>query len=209
VVTAPNIAVFASGGGSNLQALIDANLRGDLLAPVALVVSNRSTSGALERARKHNIPWAHISSKTHPDPDSAILEQLAEHKIELIALAGYLKLISPKLIAHFTHKILNIHPGPLPRFGGHGMYGSHVHQAVLDSGVRVSGPCIFTVTKGLCSQNERSQYSLETTLKRLQREYCRPNMIYTGARSRRTSARIFMLHKKQPRSYLSRSRLKR
>ena len=147
MVTAPNIAVFASGGGSNLQALIDANLRGDLLAPVALVVSNRSTSGALERARKHNIPWAHISSKTHPDPDSAILEQLAEHKIELIALAGYLKLISPKLIAHFTHKILNIHPGPLPRFGGHGMYGSHVHQAVLDSGVRVSGPCIFTVTK--------------------------------------------------------------
>lgn len=142
---APRLGVLASGGGSNLQALIDAHARGDLSCPVALVISNKASAGALERARRHGIPAVHISGRTHGDPHAAILEQLRAHDVDVVVLAGWLKLVPPTLLAAFPDRVVNIHPGPLPEFGGKGMYGMHVHRAVLAAGVERSGPTVHLV----------------------------------------------------------------
>ncbi|MFO7566677.1 MAG: phosphoribosylglycinamide formyltransferase [Enhygromyxa sp.] len=141
----PRLAVLASGGGSNLQALIDAHERGDLPAPVVLVISNRRDAGALERARRHGIPAFHVGRKQHPDLEARMLELLREHRVDVVVLAGWLSLVGPRLLAAFPNRVINIHPGPLPRFGGKGMYGRHVHEAVLTSGVERSGPTVHLV----------------------------------------------------------------
>lgn len=138
------LGVLASGGGSNLQAIIDAIERGDLPARIGVVISNRSSAGALDRARRHGIAARHVSSKSHPDEPEALRETLAEAGVDLVVLAGYLKLV-PKAVLEAFPRILNIHPAPLPRFGGRGMYGQRVHQAVLDAGVSHSGPTIHWV----------------------------------------------------------------
>ena len=142
----PRLAVLASGGGTNLQALIDASERGDLSAKVALVVSNNSKSGALERARKHDIAWRHISSRTDDNPDQALLDALREHGCGVIALAGYMKKLPELVIAAYPGRIVNIHPAPLPAFGGQGMFGDHVHERVLAEGAKASGPTVHVVT---------------------------------------------------------------
>lgn len=141
----PRIGVLASGGGSNLQALIDAHARGDLPAAVVVVISNNSKAGALERARRHDIPALHISAKTHDAPDAAILAALQAHDVDLVVLAGYMKLLSPRVLRAYEGRVLNIHPGPLPEFGGQGMYGRHVHEAVLARGAKSSGPTVHIV----------------------------------------------------------------
>ena len=146
VAKSPRIAVMASGGGTNLQALIDASERGEFSANIALVISNNSKSGALERARKHDIPALHLSSRTHEDPDAALLAAVREHDCQVIALAGYMKKLPASLIAAFPDHIVNIHPGPLPAFGGQGMFGDHVHERVLAAGVKHSGPTVHIVT---------------------------------------------------------------
>lgn len=140
----PRLAVLASGGGSNLQALIDAHERGDLPAPVVLVISNRASAGALERARRHGIPALHVGRK-EADAQRRMLELLREHAVDVVVLAGWLALVGPQLLAAFPDRIVNIHPGPLPRFGGQGMYGRHVHEAVLSAGVPRSGPTVHLV----------------------------------------------------------------
>ena len=137
--------MLASGGGTNLQALIDAHERGDLPAPIVLVISNRASAGALERARRHAIATAHVGRKRYPDPSARILELLAEHRVDVVVLAGWLKLIDPRLLAAYPARVINIHPGPLPRFGGKGMYGTRVHEAVLEAGVSHSGPTVHLV----------------------------------------------------------------
>ena len=112
------------------------------------MISNNSGSGALARARKYGIPAAHLSSKTCATPealDEAILNTLHEHQVELLVLAGYMKKIGPKTLAAYDNRILNIHPALLPSFGGAGMYGHHVHEAVLASGAKVSGVTIHLV----------------------------------------------------------------
>lgn len=124
---------------------MDAHARGDLPAPVVLVISNNSRAGALQRARDAGIAWAHISSKTHPDPGAAIVEALASAGVELVVLAGYMKLVDPRIVARWRGRILNIHPAPLPRFGGRGMFGEHVHRAVLEAGVAETGPTVHLV----------------------------------------------------------------
>lgn len=139
------LAVLASGGGSNLQALIDAHARGDLPASIELVISNRAKAGALERARRHGIPAHHVGRKQHADPDARILELLRAHRIDVVVLAGWLRLIDPRVLAAYPGRVINIHPGPLPRFGGKGMYGIHVHEAVLAAGVASSGPSVHLV----------------------------------------------------------------
>ncbi|WP_258183071.1 phosphoribosylglycinamide formyltransferase [Enhygromyxa salina] len=150
---APRVAVLASGGGSNLQALIDAHERGDLPAPIVLVISNRAKAGALERARRHGIPAIHVGvgrrarRQDHGDPHARILELLREHRVEVVVLAGWLVLVDPGLLAAFPERVINIHPGPLPRFGGKGMYGLHVHEAVLAAGVKSSGPTVHLVNE--------------------------------------------------------------
>lgn len=139
-------AVLASGGGSNLQALLDhlASLGETRALDVVLVASDRPTAGALERARSAGIETATIESIRHPDAPP--LDQLlATHGIELVVLAGYLRLIPPEVTRHFAGRMLNVHPGPLPRFGGAGMYGQRVHRAVLEAGADTTGPTVHLV----------------------------------------------------------------
>ncbi len=141
-------AIFASGGGSNFQALIDRREAGDLHADLALLVGNNSAAPAFERARKHGIKALHLAMSQFPDEASystKLLSVLREHAIELIVLAGYMKKIPATVVAGYMNRIVNIHPALLPAFGGTGLYGEKVHQAVLDYGAKVSGITIHFV----------------------------------------------------------------
>lgn len=143
-----NIAVFASGRGSNFEAILHAIQRGELPARVVLLVSNTSSAGALELARAHNIPAVHLSPTQFPGEEAYIermLALLSEHRVDLIALAGYLKKIPGRVIEQYRNRIVNIHPALLPKFGGPGMYGIHVHKAVLAAGETVSGATVHLV----------------------------------------------------------------
>lgn len=148
------IAVLASGGGTNLQALIDAQKAGKINGSIELIISNRKNAYALERARLANIARDYISAKSYPDPsdyDKALLDSLKARQIDLIVLAGYLKILSPVLFEHYENKMINIHPSLLPAFGGDGFYGIHVHNAVYQSGAKVSGATVHFVTEGIDS----------------------------------------------------------
>ncbi len=142
------LAVFASGRGSNLEAILRNIANGSLTAEVALVISNRSSAGALEIARQEGIPSFHVSSKHfagEQEYESHLLKLLADHQIELIVLAGYLKRIPGSVIRQYRNRILNIHPALLPAFGGPGLYGHFVHEAVLNYGCKVSGATVHLV----------------------------------------------------------------
>lgn len=138
-------AVLASGGGSNLQALLDyLDVRGESRrADVALVVSNKPDAGALQRAQARGIATAIVSGKA---TDLAQMESLLEqHRIDLVVLAGYLRMVPPALTRRLRGRIINVHPALLPAFGGPGMYGDRVHEAVLARGTRISGPTVHFV----------------------------------------------------------------
>ncbi len=131
-----------------MQAVIDACKTGELQASPAVVISNNSGSGAIARARQEGIPWFHLSGKTHPNPeelDLAILRALREHAVDVIVLAGYMKKLGAKTLSHFSNRILNIHPALLPKYGGKGMYGMRVHEAVINAGETESGVSIHIV----------------------------------------------------------------
>ena len=143
------IAVFAYGGGSNLQAILD---HFDSLGPsapgqVKLVVSNRENSGALQRAQTRRIAQYFVEPVGGPDWPSALLAPLGACHIDLIVLAGYLRKIPPEVIRKYENRIVNVHPALLPKFGGKGMYGRHVHQAVIDAGEKISGVTVHLVTQ--------------------------------------------------------------
>lgn len=143
-----NIGVFASGRGSNFQAILDAIQHRALIARVTLLLSNKSDAGALEAARLHNIPAIHLSQKQFPDEESfaaAMLTALKKHDVQIIALAGYLKKIPTVVVREYRNRILNIHPALLPSFGGQGMYGHYVHEAVIASGAKLSGATVHLV----------------------------------------------------------------
>ena len=136
------IGVLASGGGTNLQAIMDAIAGGRLDAEIRVVISNNSRALALKRARAAGIPTVHLSGATHPDPDAldaAIADALANRGVRLVALAGYMKMLGPRTLARFRNRVINIHPALLPKFGGRGMYGERVHAAVLAAGERETG----------------------------------------------------------------------
>ena len=142
------LAVMASGGGTNLQAIIDASESGEIDARVVVVISNNSAAGALERARRHGIEALHLSRRqfaSGEDFDRALLEAFRSRRTDMIILAGYMKLLSPVVVNAFHHRILNIHPALLPCFGGEGMYGMRVHRAVIESGTRYSGVTVHLV----------------------------------------------------------------
>jgi formyltetrahydrofolate-dependent phosphoribosylglycinamide formyltransferase len=138
------VAVLASGGGSNLQALLDHHdaLGAARRSDVALVVSNRADAGALDRARARRVGAAVLA-----DPaDGAALQALLDtHGVELVLLAGYLKLVPEAVTRRYHGRMLNVHPALLPAFGGPGMYGARVHRAVLAAGARVSGATVHFV----------------------------------------------------------------
>ena len=128
---------LASHNGSNMQAIIEACKTGALQATPVVVISNNADSGALARAKRESIPHYHLSLKTHPTPellDQAIFDTLIAHHVDIVILAGYMKKLGVKTLARFDGAILNIHPALLPKFGGQGMYGIHVHEAVLAAG---------------------------------------------------------------------------
>ncbi len=145
------LAVFASGGGSNLQALIDRFNRPDSTAPVrvALVISDRADAPALERARRAGIEATHIQVNGRPAELSTreMLAALESADIDLIALAGYLRLLPAAIVKRYPDRIVNIHPALLPRFGGKGMYGLKVHEAVLAAGEKESGATVHFVNE--------------------------------------------------------------
>ena len=134
------IAVFVSGGGTNLQSLIDAINDGYMNAEIALVISNKENAYGLERARKANIKAEYIKDQ------SLILTRLKEEGIDLIVLAGYLAIISDELINEYKNRIINIHPSLIPSFSGPGYYGLRVHKKVLERGVKVSGATVHFVS---------------------------------------------------------------
>jgi phosphoribosylglycinamide formyltransferase 1 len=139
---------FASHNGSNMQAIIDACKNKSLNANPCVVISNNSDSPALERAKNEGIPYYHLSLKTIPIPeelDCRILEVLISHSVNLIVLAGYMKKIGPKVLSHYKSRILNIHPALLPKYGGKGMYGKNVHEAVLIAKEKETGITIHLV----------------------------------------------------------------
>ena len=143
-----NLGFLASHNGSNMQAVMDACRSGRITARPAVVISNNRDSGALERAHIENIPRFHLSSRTYPDPqdlDREIVDVLLNHDVNLVILAGYMKKIGPVTLAAFPGQIINIHPGLLPEFGGQGMYGQRVHEAVLAAGVRETGVTVHVV----------------------------------------------------------------
>jgi phosphoribosylglycinamide formyltransferase-1 len=140
--------VFASGSGSNLEAILNAIEGGTLVAQVALVVSNKAGVRALERAAQRSIPTLVLAPDSF-DSETTYLETLqralATNTINVIALAGYMKKIPAALVQAYRHRMLNIHPSLLPAFGGPGMYGLNVHRAVVDRGVRWSGATVHLV----------------------------------------------------------------
>jgi len=143
-----NIGVLASGGGSNLLAIIDACEAGEVPARVVVVISNNSGAKALEKAEYHGIDAVHLSNYHYPDDeelDRAIVKTLRDREVELVCLAGYMKNRGPSFIKAFPNRILNIHPALLPRHGGKGMYGIKVHEAVLAAGDKVSGASVHLV----------------------------------------------------------------
>jgi phosphoribosylglycinamide formyltransferase-1 len=143
------IGVLVSGGGSNLQAIIDATENGYLKAKVGVVISNKAGVFALERAVKHNIPAKVIEHRefaSTADFSGAIARVMNEYEIDLICLAGFLRILDPLFIEKYRGRILNIHPALLPAFGGKGMYGHHVHEAVIASGAKFSGATVHIVT---------------------------------------------------------------
>jgi phosphoribosylglycinamide formyltransferase-1 len=142
------LAVFISGGGTNLQALIDASKEGRLAARIVLVVSSRSDVFGLERARQEGIDTFIHKAKnysTHDEAAQALMSTLEKYEVEYIALAGYLKLIPAEIIRKYKGRIVNIHPALLPKYGGKGMYGHFVHEAVLAAGDRESGASVHIV----------------------------------------------------------------
>ena len=136
-----NIGVLISGGGSNLQAIIDDCESKKINGNIKVVISNREDAFGLERAKKHN-----IRSVFEKDEDE-VIKILKEENIYLVVLAGYLKIISPKFVSEFENKIMNIHPALIPSFCGDGFYGEKVHQAVIDYGAKVSGATVHFVNE--------------------------------------------------------------
>ena len=146
-----NIAVFASGSGSDMQSVIDACESGQIDGKVVAVIASRPGIFALERAAKHNIPSKVFSVKEYGSPeakDGAIVEYLKPMGIDLIVLAGYLSIVSKPLLDVYEGRIINIHPSLIPRHCGKGMYGLHVHESVLASGDKVSGCTVHFVDSG-------------------------------------------------------------
>ena len=136
------IGVLISGGGTNLQAVIDGCENKSINGEVRVVISNKENAYGLERARNHN-----IKAICEKDEDK-IIEVLKENEIELVILAGYLKIVSPKLVNEYRNKIINIHPSLIPAFCGKGYYGTKVHQGVIEYGANVTGATVHFVDEG-------------------------------------------------------------
>lgn len=146
-----NIAVFVSGGGTNLQALIDAQDRGEIKnGKITFVLASNENAYALERAKKAGIDTAVVNRKQYESKanyDKAVLKTLDGRDIDLIVLAGFLSILGEDLVSKYNNRIINVHPSLIPLFCGDGFYGKKVHKAVLDSGMKVTGATVHFVNE--------------------------------------------------------------
>lgn len=146
-----NIGVLISGSGTNLQSLIDNIEKGNIDGKIKIVISNRKNAYGLTRAEKAGIEALYINPLdflTEEEYNKRIIEELENRNIELVVLAGYLKILSKEFIEKYKERIINIHPSLLPDFGGEGYYGRKVHKAVLESGVKTTGATVHFVDEG-------------------------------------------------------------
>lgn len=145
------IAVLVSGGGTNLQALIDAQERGDIInGRIAAVISSKPGTYALERAKRANIPGYVVARKDYHDNramTAALVDKLKELNIDLVVLAGFMVILTEEMVRAYPNAILNVHPALIPSFCGEGYYGLHVHEKALEYGVKVSGATVHFVSE--------------------------------------------------------------
>ena len=142
------IAVFVSGGGSNFIAIHRQIIQGNILGKIVMVFSNNPNCGAIKFAEENSIPIFIINAVRYPNPhfrDEFLLKTCLKSEIDLICLAGFMKMLPQNIVKHYEYKILNIHPGLLPEFGGKGFYGMRVHEAVINTGKRESGATVHFV----------------------------------------------------------------
>jgi len=173
-----NIAIFASHNGSGLDSIYNAVQNGDLNCNIALVISNNTNAVALQNASHYKLNHTLVNSKNSMNPDEKIYELLKKHNCTHIFLSGYMKKLSPKLTQEF--KVINSHPSLLPKFGGNGMYGNYVHEAVINAGELLSGVTVHEVNeeydsgkiilqKSLTLTKNETAISLEKKIKELEK----------------------------------------
>ncbi len=145
------LAVLASGRGTDLQSVIDASEKNEIDAKVVVVISDRENAFALERAKKHGIDACFVNpeNKNREEHEKEVSEIIDKYSVDLIVLAGYLRMLTPYFISNYRNRIINIHPALLPFFGGKGMYGEKVHKAVLDSGMKITGCSVHFVDESI------------------------------------------------------------
>lgn len=143
----PKLGIMASGRGSNMHAILKAIRRGNLPAEIVVVVSDKPDAGVLDIARKNNIHGHSVSGINKHSRDGVIADIMKRHEADIVVLAGYNKLVREPLLRQYADRIINIHPAPLPEFGGKGMHQEAAHQAVLDSGRKMSGPTVHLVNE--------------------------------------------------------------
>lgn len=145
------IAVLVSGRGSNLQTIIDNIENGNINGRIEVVISSKKDAYALKRAEKHDIEGIYIGKGNYSDVDARndrLIEVLKEREVDLVVLAGYMSILNESFVKTFRHRIINIHPSLIPSFCGKGYYGSRVHKAVLDYGVKLTGATVHFVDEG-------------------------------------------------------------
>lgn len=146
-----NIAVLVSGGGTNLQALIDAQNRGEIKnGKITCVIASKPDAYALERAKQNNIATRVIARKEYDDVHTytkAVTDALIEEKADLVVYAGFMTILDEQIVRAFPYKMMNVHPALIPSFCGKGFYGLHVHEAVLEKGVKLTGATVHFVTE--------------------------------------------------------------
>lgn len=151
-MTKKRIAIFGSGGGSNAQVLLDAMKEPGYPAEAVLIFSNKADAGILQRGKDAGVMTLYLDPKGYDSRenfDQVLVNMLLELKVEIICFAGYMRIVTPVLIKAFEGRILNVHPALLPKFGGPGMYGHHVHEAVIRAGEKESGASVHVVTEGV------------------------------------------------------------
>ena len=145
------IAVLVSGGGTNLQALIDAQARGEIVnGEIVLVISSTPSAHALERAAKAGIPSCVVARKEYPSNQAmtvALVDKLKEARIDLVVLAGFMVILTSEMVQAYPNAILNVHPALIPSFAGPGCYGLHVHEKALEYGVKLTGATVHFVSE--------------------------------------------------------------
>ncbi len=201
------VAVFASGGGSNFQSLVDHAAESPNVE-VSLCISNKKDAGVLARAADAGIPTLVLSPSDFSDPNDYIrelLQHLVAHDVNMIALAGYLKMIPTEVIGAYRNRILNIHPSLLPSFGGKGMYGKRVHEAVIKSGTQWSGATVHVVDEEYdtgpiviqepvpVDQNDTPESLAARVLKVEHRLYPRALQLFADNKVRVTGNRVIIL----------------